>query len=433
MSAGGMPVSTLDRCDSAGVGGGPPAAGRPGRPLRVLTFTSLFPSDASPRHGIFVETRLAHLVKDCTVDARVIAPVPWFPFRSAAFGAYARFAATPRQATRTNGLAVSYPRYLMLPKLGVAFQPDSMAHAAMPDLARLQDSGWNPDLIDAHYLYPDGVTAAILSKRLQVPFVMTARGTDVNVLAHLRGPGRRIIEATRQAAAVVTVSRQLKDALVSLGADPTKITVLRNGVDLEVFGLEDRAAARARVGLPAEGGLAACVGNLVPEKGQALAIEALRHLEGLRLVIVGDGPLRRELVALARRLGVEARVSFLPAMPQRELRHLYAGADVLLLTSTREGWPNVVLESLACGTPVVGFDVGAAGEMISDDFVGRIVATRDPAALASAIRDMLAAAAQRERIRLHAAKFDWTSVSRGQWDVFMRATSGEPALADAAH
>ena len=151
---------------------------------------------------------------------------------------------------RDNGLPVSYPRYLMLPRLGVARQPDSMAHAAMGDVPRLQRSGWQPDLIDAHYLYPDGVAAAILADSLKVPFVMTARGTDVNVLAHLAGPGRRIIAATRQAAAVATVSKQLKESLVSLGVEEAKIVVLRNGVDLDVFGLEDQGASRARLGLP---------------------------------------------------------------------------------------------------------------------------------------------------------------------------------------
>jgi len=163
------------------------------KPLRVLTFTSLFPSDARPRHGIFVETRLAHLVRDCAVDARVVAPVPWFPFAAPAFGSYARLAATPRRAVRAEGMQVTYPRYLMLPRVGVPWQPRSMARAAAPDIARWQRDGWHPDLIDAHYLYPDGVAAALLAQRLRLPFLLTARGTDVNVLARLPGyPADRV-------------------------------------------------------------------------------------------------------------------------------------------------------------------------------------------------------------------------------------------------
>lgn len=391
--------------------------------LRVLTFTSLFPSDARPRHGIFVESRLAHLVRDCDVDARVVVPVPWFPFRSPAFGAYARFAATPRRAVRGNGLQVSYPRYLMLPKIGVALQPDSMARAAMPDIRGLIAAGWQPDLIDSHYLYPDGVAAAVLARRLGIPFVMTARGTDVNVLAHMPGPGRRIIDAARQAAAVITVSSHLRDQLIQLGVEAGKIIVLRNGVDLEVFRMEDRNGARVALGLERQGRLAACVGNLVPEKGQALAIEMLVQMPDLRLVIVGDGPLRRELGERATHLGVADRVEFRAVMPQRELGRLYSAADVLLLTSEREGWPNVVLEAMASGTPVVGFDVGAAGEMIVGEAVGQIVATRDAVALGVAVAQVLAMPLRRDVIRQHASEFDWSSVSRGQWVAFQRATA----------
>jgi len=388
--------------------------------LRILTFTSLFPSVARPRHGIFVETRLQHLVHDCAVDARVIAPVPWFPFSASGFGQYAQFAATPRRATRDSGLQVTHPRYLMLPGLGVPFQPDSMARAAAADIARLRESGWQPDLIDAHYLYPDGVAAAILAERLKIPFVITARGTDVNVLAQMPGPAVRIMWAARRAATVITVSQRLKESLLALGVDASKLVVLRNGVDRNVFRPEDQAASRQRLGLP-DGRLLACVGNLVPEKNHALAIEALGRLPGFRLLIVGDGPLQRELAELVRTAGLAQRVIFRQAMPQKELRYVYASADSLLLTSTREGWPNVVLESLACGTRVVAVDVGAVGEMLTDDRVGRIVAAGDAGKLAAAVTDLLQAPADPHQTCRHAARFDWASVSDAQLEVFSRA------------
>jgi teichuronic acid biosynthesis glycosyltransferase TuaC len=251
-------------------------ATRSERPLRVLVFTSLFPSVARPRHGIFVETRLSQLVKDCAVDAKVVAPVPWFPSASPRFGSYALFAATPRRATRPNGIEVSHPRYPMVPRISMAWQPDAMARCALRDIEQLRLSGWVPDLIDAHYLYPDGVAAAWLARRLHVPFVLTARGTDVNVLAALAGPGRRIAAAAEQAHAVITVSQPLKAKLVGLGVDANKVTVLRNGVDVDVFGLEDRAAARARLQLPADGRLLVCVGNLLPRRAKRSHSKAWR-------------------------------------------------------------------------------------------------------------------------------------------------------------
>lgn len=402
------------------------AAGEPAR-MRVLTFSSLFPSDARPRHGIFVETRLAHLVRDCPVDARVIAPVPWFPFDAPAFGAYAAFAATPRYAVRAEAIQVAYPRYLMLPRLGVPLQPRSMALAAVADIARWQRDGWQPDLIDAHYLYPDGVAAAMLAERLRLPFLLTARGTDVNVLARMPGPGRRIRWAAERAAAVITVSTKLRDRLVDLGVDPARVVVLRNGVDLSVFHPEDAVQSRQRLQL-AKGPLAVCVGNLVPEKGFALAIEMLTHWAELSLVIVGDGPLRNELATVAKRAGVAHRVKFLPPMQQSQLRRVYSAADVLLVTSTREGWPNVVLESLACGTPVAALDVGAVGDMLTDPAIGRVVAQRDALLLSRAALDLVKTGAervgQRRRACEHAANFDWSSISLAQYELMTRAVVG---------
>jgi teichuronic acid biosynthesis glycosyltransferase TuaC len=390
------------------------------RPLRVLVLSSLFPSEARPRHGIFVETRLAHLTKDYPIDARVIAPVPWFPSSSPLFGAYAAFAATPRRATRPNGVAVTYPRYAMLPKVGAALQPGSMARAALADAVALQRAGWQPDLIDAHYLYPDSVAAAIVAERLNLPLVITARGTDVNVLARMPGPGRRILRAAQRAAAVITVSSRLKQALLELGMAASKLVVLRNGVDTEVFKPTDRHAARARFGFDSQP-IAVCVGNLVEEKGFELAIDALVQMHDWQLLIVGDGRARAELAEHALRAGVAPRVRFHPNMAQTELADAYSAADVLLLTSTREGWPNVVLESLACGTPVVAVDVGAVGEMITDPAIGRVVAVRDATQLAGAVDDLMRSRPDPGRTRAHARQFDWAAISRGQWDIFTRA------------
>jgi len=387
---------------------------------RILTFTSLFPSSARPRHGIFVKTRLQQVLQRYPVDVRVVAPVPWFPFRSEAFGDYAKFASTPRRAELDGGLQVSYPRYLMLPRLGVARQPDAMARAAMPEIEQLRASGWLPQLIDAHYLYPDGVAAALLAERTGIPFVMTARGTDVNVLARMPGPGRRIAWASSRCAAVIAVSSQLKQSLVELGVDADRVVVLRNGVDPEQFRPVDQASARREFGLP-EGPVIAGVGNLVPEKGFELAIEALALLPAATLVLVGDGPQRESLVALARRRRVSHRLRMLPVMPQSRLPILYSAADVLVVTSTREGWPNVVLEALSCGTPVAAVNVGAVAEMLTDPSAGRVVDQRDPERLAAAVLSLLQAPPARDTVRRHAARFDWATIARAQFELFERA------------
>lgn len=393
--------------------------------LRILTLTSLFPSTARPRHGIFVETRLRHLLKDCPVEARVLAPVPWFPFHGRWCGSYAAFAATPRRDTLAGGLQVFYPRYVMLPKIGVAFQPDAMAYACIDDLEALHRVGWRPDLIDAHYLYPDGVAAAKIANSTGLPLVLTARGTDVNVLARQARAGQRVLWASRKAAAVIAVSTRLKEALIALGVEANKIRVVRNGVDTDVFTSTDRFTARTLLGLNQRTTLL-CVGNLVPEKGFSLAIACVSRLSNAQLVIVGDGPLRGELERHGLALGVADRLVFMPSMPQAKLACVYSAADVLLLCSTREGWPNVVLESLACGTPVVATDVGAVNEILTDRNIGRVVPSRETASMVAAVEDLLTSARDRQRPTAHAARFDWHSVSQAQMTLFREILERRP-------
>lgn len=401
--------------------------GNGARRLRVLTLSSLFPSTVRPRHGIFVETRLKHLLREGHVDARVIAPVPWFPFRSKWFGSYARIAATPRRELRGGAVEVSYPRYLMLPKLGVGLQPDAMARSSIAEVESWIDDGWRPDLIDAHYFYPDGVAAALLAQRLRTPFVVTARGTDVNVIARQPGPGRRVLWAARRAAAVVAVSSGLKEALIELGVDSAKIIVLRNGVDTTVFHPHGRAAARDQLGFRRRHALI-CVGNLVPEKGFELAIEALTTIPDADLLLVGEGPQRSFLLDRARQAGVADRVRIVGSMSQAKLAEVYTAADALLLCSTREGWPNVLLEAMACGAPVVATNVGAVEEIITNPRVGRIVTSRDAGDFGAAVRDLLRSEPRASDIVQHAAAYDWATVSRGQLDLFKRVLEAAPGL-----
>jgi glycosyltransferase involved in cell wall biosynthesis len=137
--------------------------------------------------------------------------------------------------------------------------------------------------------------------------------------------------------------------------------------------------------------------------------------------------MRAPLLEHAARIGVADRLLLRPAMPQQDLSHAYAAADVLLVTSTREGWPNVVLESLACGTPVVALDVGAVREMLTDARVGRIVERRDSVLVAEAVSELMALPPARELARRHAALFDWTSISSGQLQLFRRVMAQHAA------
>ena len=396
------------------------------RPIRTLLFSTLYPSAVRPSHGIFVETRLRELLKTGEVETRVIAPVPWFPLSGERFGEYGQFAATPREDTR-HGVHVQYPRYLLLPKVGMNMAPASIARAAWPAVQRLLAEGFDFDLIDAHYYYPDAVAAAIIARRLGKPFVVTARGTDLNLIPEHAEPRRRILETAAQASASIGVCKALMDRLADLGADPSKLHVLRNGVDLERFRPEPQADARARLGLPASGTVLLAVGHLIERKGQHIAIEALAQLPQTLLCLVGRGPEEANLKALAQRLGVQDRVRFVGPVDNAELRWWYSAADASLLCSSREGWANVLLESMACGTPVVATDIWGTPEVVAAPEAGVLMGERTAASAVDAVQRLLAAAPSWQAVRAYAERFSWDATTSGQIELFGRCVAQAPS------
>jgi len=386
--------------------------------IRLLTFTTLYPDSTRPTHGIFVENRLRHLLGGGRVESRVVAPVPWFPSTARMFGEYARFAAVPRRETR-HGIDVLHPRYLLVPKFGMTVAPFLMAAALRPVLRRIIRDGYDFDILDAHYFYPDGVAAVMLGRHFGKPVVITARGTDINLIPRYYFARRRIQWAARHAAVLITVCQALKDALVQLGANSDKITVLRNGVDLELFKPPpDRKALRKELGITGKTLLS--VGNLISTKGHDLVIRALTELPGVRLMIAGQGPEEANLKRLAASLKVAGQVAFLGSIEHAALPQYYGASDALVLASAREGWPNVLLESLACGTPVITTRAGASTEIVNQPETGLVLEERSVSSLIRGISMLLACYPERALVRKHAERFSWDETTAGQVRLFSR-------------
>jgi teichuronic acid biosynthesis glycosyltransferase TuaC len=362
-----------------------------------------------------------------------VAPVPWFPWTHARWGEYARFAQTPARETR-HGVEVLHPRYLLPPKVGMTPAPLLLALGALGAVRRLQAEGRGFDLIDAHYYYPDGVAAALLGRWLGKPVVVTARGSDVNMISRFALPRRQLQWAARQAGASVGVSAALVERMLALGFDAGRLHVMRNGVDLRRFDALPPAAMRQKLGL-AGGPLLLSVGNLHEHKGHGLVIEALARLRAepqwaeTRLLVVGAGPDEQQFKARAQALGVADVVRWVGQVPNAELKQWYSAADALVLASSREGWPNVLLEAMACGTPVVASDVGGVKEIVQAPQAGRVVGQRTPEAFAAALAGLLANPPSRASVRDYAARFGWDSTSQDQLRLFRHLTGGSPPVA----
>ena len=383
--------------------------------MKILTLTTLYPDSTRPRHGIFVETRLRQLISYSGIDARVVSPVPWFPSRKQIFGEYATYAKVPR-TENLHGIEVIHPRYPLLPKLGMSLSPWLMAISLASKLKCMQQEGYDFDVIDAHYFYPDGVAAALLARKFGKPLVITARGSDLNLISRYHVPRKWIRWAAQQADHMITVSGELKQVLLNMGVHPTKVTVLRNGVDSELFRPVDRNKSRRELNM--NGFVMLSVGNLVPAKRHDLVIEATARIPDSKLIVIGQGPELHRLNKLIARLGIESRVRILANMEQPVLRNYYGSADLLVLASAREGWPNVLLESMSCGTPVAATKVGAAADIVSAPDAGVLIEDGNVDSLVAAICRLRENYPDREATRLHAERFSWDETSAGQIRIF---------------
>ncbi len=388
--------------------------------MKILTVSTLFPYANNPKHGIFIETRLRHLMQHYpNVEAKVIAPIPYFPFTHKMFGSYSEYAKAPSFEVR-HGIEVYHPQYLVVPKVGMTLAPITLAKAIYKQAKKLIASGYDFDLIDGHYFYPDGVAIEMVAKKLGKPFTVTARGTDINLIPQFNKPKKQIQHVLQTSNHNMAVCEALRQEMIAMGASPSQVSTLRNGVDLELFPFSDtnrQTELRKQLGLPLDRTLVISAGHLIERKGHHLVIEAVSKLPNTTLIIVGDGPERKSLESLSSELNVTNNVRFIGSVSQSELAMYYGASDLLVLASSREGWANVLLESMACGTPVVATDIWGTPEVIQNSDVGCLV-QRTAESIHQGILQLLEKHAHREEIRSYAENFKWNATSEAQYKIF---------------
>jgi glycosyltransferase involved in cell wall biosynthesis len=379
--------------------------------MNILTFTTLFPNDRMPTLGIFIWERMRHVAQ--REHLRVVAPVPWSP-PGPLPERWARFRDVSRLENK-DGIAVHHPRYLVTPKVGMRYYGRWMAAATKGLVDRLHRE--QPiDLIDAHYVYPDGEAAMLHARRLGVPFVVSARGTDINLYPEIPAVSPRIVEVLKRADRLIGVCTALAERMVELGAHPDRVEVIPNGVDASVFSPMPMAEARSLVGLPPDVPIVVTIANLVERKGVHLLIEAIASVTGAdgspaHLVVVGDGEEKERLVAQASRLGLSDRVKFIGAVNHKQLRPWFCAGDVSVLASSREGWPNAVMESLACGRGVVATRIWGTPEILTSEDLGILVDERSAPALAEALNRGLRHRFDPQAMQRFIAQSSWDRVA----------------------
>ena len=390
--------------------------------MRILTFTSLFPNSQDPTHGIFIYQRASHLASRSGNEVRAVSPVPYFP-RWLKIKRWPAASALPSEETM-NSIRVWHPRYPLVPKLSMPVHALAMFLGSLRTVKKLHQTA-QIDCIDAHFVYPDGMAAVLLGKVLDIPVIVSARGTDINVYPdfHLIRP--MIRWTLRHAAGIIAVSESLREKMVALGIPKERIHLVPNGVDPAAFRQISQVEACRRLNLGDIGPLLVSVGSLIPSKGHQILIEAVKSLAervpGLQLYILGEGSYRPELEKLVKSLGLEKQV-FLPGKrPNVELPLWFSAAAMSCLASSREGWPNVVSESLACGTPVVATRAGGIPEIVHSPALG-ILVERSCDAFAAGLAEALAKDWDRERISRESRRRTWETVAEEVEATMLKAT-----------
>jgi teichuronic acid biosynthesis glycosyltransferase TuaC len=353
-------------------------------PVRLLIFSSIFPSTALPTLGTPVWERMSRIGKK--VPIVVVSPQPWSPLD----GLVRVFRKTFRPPVSGHeifeGVEVFRPRMLSIPRFFKGLDGWLMAAGARRIVRRVVRE-FKPTIIDAHFLYPDGYAASLLAREHDLPLTITIRGSkDARLVA---GPRRAQLRAAADTADVLfAVADSLKqDVSVRLGIADAKTVVIGNGVDMSKFSRVDHASARQQLGIPTDAKVLISVGSLVELKGFHRILPVLPRLRerfpGLRFLMVGGGTTQGDMSGRLRtmtaELGLEDCVVFCGPQPPEQLKRYYSAADLFVSATSYEGWANVLLEGMACGLPVVTTDVGGNSQVVCREELGSIVPYWDEA------------------------------------------------------
>jgi teichuronic acid biosynthesis glycosyltransferase TuaC len=349
--------------------------------LKIAVVTRYFPSSAEPWQGRSAYQTLRVLAREA--DVRVFFPnaayPSWLKPRSRSYDKLDPAYSPP-------DVNVSYYDYLALPLVSRPMNGWMSARVLLPHVR-----SFAPDLIFSCFLYPDAYTALRIGKALKVPVVAMSIGSDINRIGdpvsamHTR-------KVLREADFVVTVSGDLRLKALAMGASSQNTRALINGCDLSVFHVQNRLEARQKLHIDPLAEAVVYIGRMDVKKGLRELVEAAASLHAehpsLHVYLVGEGPDRTIIESDIQTHNATSYIHALQSCAPDDVAVWMAAADLITLPSYMEGCPNVVLEALACGRPVVATNVGGIPEILSDES-GQLVPPRDPAALAQALASVL--------------------------------------------
>lgn len=323
-------------------------------------------------------------------------------------------------------MSVLHPRFVVVPK--IEFLTGLLYFLGIAAVIRRLRSASRGFVLHAHCAYPDGVGVALVARWLRIPYVVTAHGSDINIYAPQRLIRPQVRWAMRGAIAVIAVSEALKAKIAQLTNGELRCleTIPCAGFDEQVFRPRPQATAREGAKLDRAARVILVVGNLVPIKGHDCLFDALTLL-GTRgvlrapdcIVVAGDGPLRRHLEGRAAAMTVP-QVRFLGSVPQSEVARWMNAATLLCLPSRDEGMPNVVIEAMASGIPVVATRVGGLPEIVVEGRNGVLVERDSPSSLANGLERAMSESWDPAAVQQSVASLTWRSIAARNLELIQR-------------
>ncbi len=390
--------------------------------MNVLFISNLFPDEKESYRGLDNAVVLHHLVASGKATVKSLALRPRLSLSLSGN----KLELSPR--ARDAELHPEFHAIPYIPKVGGAFNA-RLAANYLTTVLQSTFSTYKPDVILTSWLFPDAAATVKACHRLgnQTPIVMIAQGSDVHRYLQSSTRCRQIIESIKSSNVcnVITRSRRLSELLAEAGAPTEKLRTIYNGIDQGVF----HPPTIPRYPTPASP-LYLTVGNLLPVKNQSMLIEALALLnisrkskgqQPARLTIAGKGPLRTELENLAERLGEGSNVHLTGPLPAEQVADAMRSADYFCMSSLNEGFPNVLLEAMACSLPIISTDVGGIAELVRTYATGQLVPSENTEAMALAMETQFTTASLQQDA--NPAVKDWTAVAQDYALILNRAVN----------
>jgi teichuronic acid biosynthesis glycosyltransferase TuaC len=385
--------------------------------VKLLFISNLFPDAGEPNRGLVNARLLRHLA--AWAEIRVLSPRP-------ALAGWWSGEEQGKSLPEDARFAPRYPKVPYIPKVGSRFN-DWLFALRLKSSLLASRKDFSFDVVLCSWLYPDATAVARLAKAMDFPFVAVAQGSDVHQYLGMPSRCRRIVSAVNQSTTTVARSLELARLLRDAGVKKEKLQVIYNGVETEVFKPGNQADERDALGLPLTAKIILYVGNLLPVKNPRLALESLAKLTVLdpamepRLIMVGMGPLEASLKQDAETLGIAARVIWAGAQKPVQVAKYLRACDVLCLPSLNEGMPNVLLEALATGKPVVATNVGGIAEILNRPELGKLVASQDAEQMAAALHTILSIKPAEAEIAQIGRAYSWMDTARAYYQLLQGA------------